>query len=132
MDPRSSAEYRTLITLNEDLILAMKNNVCQLGGVFVSRYLITPDQSSKLRNEHIPKESRTADLVYWIQSKVLESTANYHTFVNVLKLENEKFYKDILRKLHIAYSQFAQEGNSCHDCCIRRVHLYAIELCKRW
>ena len=113
MDPRSSAEYRTLVTHNADLILAMKNNVCPLGDVFVSRNLITPDQSSELRNEYVPKESRSASLVYWIQSKVLESTANYHTFVNVLKIENEKFYKDILRKLQLTYSHCAQEGNVC-------------------
>ena len=41
--------------------------------------LITLKQSSKLGNEHHIKENCAAALISWIESKVLEITANYHT-----------------------------------------------------
>ena len=111
MDPETSAEYRTLTTHNEDLILAMSNNICQLSDLFVSGHLITPNQSSELRSKHYANTKRAADLVYLIQLKVLERAANYHTFVNVLKHKNECLYEDILKKLQKTYSRLAGEGN---------------------
>ena len=108
MEAENSVEYRTIIHHFSDIQLAVKDNLDRLGTVFVSKYLIKPDQSGELRNEYLSKEKRAADLVDLIRKKVLENIDNYQLFVDALN--SETFYGDILGKLQRTYSHYQQQS----------------------
>ena len=96
-----SVEFEILIRHTTDLQVAVRANLTPLGAQLVSAQIITHGQYSKIRNAHRPVDERGADLVEYIQNKVLQNPQHYHTFIDVLRSDLSQ-YGDILAKLEQA------------------------------
>ena len=107
-----SSEYRTLLRLTGDVQLAVKSQLVSLGGALVANELIDPGQYAGLRNANIADSTRAADLVGYIQEKVLQNAQHYHTFIDVL--ESQAQYGDILKKLKDMYSSLCGHPQEQH------------------
>ena len=109
MAAESSVEYRTLLLLTDDLELAVKDHLVEIGSKLVASELITPAQSRETRNAHNPVNVRAADLVGYLQVKVQQNSQHYHTFTDVLKKDLAQ-YGDILKKLKAKYDSLSMGG----------------------
>ena len=106
-----SPEYKTLLRHATDLRLTLQDNLNGLSIDFMSKDIITPDQSDELRNRQLPKADRAADLVSWILRKVQEDVGVYSTFTDILKKEGP-YYNVILRKLEETLKDYrGRQGN---------------------
>lgn len=97
---KSTKEYDAIVRATARLELAVRHNITQLCAELVSCGLITPDQSSRLRNVNHDVAERAADLVGIITNKVEQDPNNYYIFVNVLQ-ENEATYSEVLHILEL-------------------------------
>ena len=102
MASESSPEYRTLIKLTDDIEVALRDSLVEIGSKLVASELITPIQARNIRNPNNPAELRAAELVGYIQTKVQQNPKHYGTFIDVLK-EDQVQYDDILKKLKKMY-----------------------------
>ena len=80
----SSKEYLTLIQCTLHLRLAVKSHLLSLGASLIAKHVITPDQEEELRNDHNSIGSRAADLIKFVQDKVLQDPKYYHIFIDIL------------------------------------------------
>ena len=96
-----SIEYEVLVHHTADLQRAVKDNLISLGAELVSAEIITPIQYRETRNPHRPVDERGADLVEYIQNKVLQNPQHYYTFIEILWSDLPR-YDDILTKLEEA------------------------------
>ena len=96
---QASAEYRTLIQHNEELVLAFKYDLISISGAFVAAGLIGPDHGSEARNPMFGEAKRAADLVSVIQNEVLRNQEKYQTFIDVLKREDQSHYGGVISHL---------------------------------
>ena len=106
-----SPEYKTLIHHATDLRLTLQDNLNGLSIDFMSKNIITPYQSDKLRNRLFPEADRAADLLSWILRKLQEDVGVYSTFTDILKKEGP-YYNVILRRLEETLKDYrGQQGN---------------------
>ena len=68
--------------------------------------VITPDQYREITNTHVPENKRAADLVGYVQNKVLRSPQCYHAFTGALRSDLSQ-YGDILGKLECSFTSHA-------------------------
>ena len=104
------AEYRTLVQLTAEIELAVKDQLVDIGSKLVASELITPAQARSLRNTSNSVESRAADLVEYIQTKVQQNSQHYSTFIGVLEKDLAQ-YDDILKKLREKYDSLRGVGS---------------------
>lgn len=108
----TTPEYNTLISLTDELRLAVQPNLVSLSGSLMAKYLITPEKANQLRNQMHSEADRAANLVDIIRNKVLQNAQHYHTFVQVMESQGRKYYHDILNKLDEVYQQLKFNANS--------------------
>ena len=96
-----SVEYEVLIRHTTDLQVAVKDHLTPLGGQLVSAQIITTGQYEEIRNPHRPVNERGADLVKYVQNKVLQNHQHYYAFTEILWSDPSR-YDDILTKLEQA------------------------------
>ena len=99
-----SAEYDVLIHHTADLQIAVRTmDLIFLGAQLVAAEVITPDQYDKIRNVNQSINERVADLVGYVQRKVLQNPRYYHAFTGVLRSDRSQ-YGDILTKLDDSFN----------------------------
>ena len=96
-----SIEYEILVHHTADLQRAVRDNLTPLGAELVSAEIITPSQYREIRNPHRPVDERGADLVEYVQNKVLQNPQHYYAFIEILWSDLSQ-YDDILTKLEHA------------------------------
>ena len=102
----NTPEYRTIIKCTPKLISAVKNDLGALSGELLAAGLISEDNSSALKNNHIDEPHRAADLVEFVRNKVLLDPRNYNKFIEVLK-EREAEHETILKILDEKYKELS-------------------------
>ena len=107
MTDNESAEYKTMIVLTDKLRLAVRPELISLTGSLLASRLISPDNDIELRNTTHSKVDRSAKLVALVQNKVRQNPCHYHSFVGILR-ENEDQYREILQLLERAYQEQRQ------------------------
>ena len=78
--------------------MTLRMDLINLGAQLVSAQIITPDQYDEIRNTHQSVNERVADLVGYVQRKVLQNPWYYHVFTGALRSDRSQ-YGDILTKL---------------------------------
>lgn len=101
----NTPEYRTIIQCTPELTTALKHELVPLSAELLAAGLISEDNSSALRNQFVGQSERTAQLLGFVRNRVLLDTANYHSFIRVLK-RREDDHNDILQILHKKYREF--------------------------
>ena len=96
-----SVEYEVLICHTIDLQVAVKNDLTPLGGRLLAAQIITPGQYEGIRNAHRSVDERGADLIGYVQNKVLQDPRHYYAFLGVLQSDLSQ-YGGILTKLEQA------------------------------
>ena len=96
-----SIEYQVLLHHTIDLQVAVKNDLTPLGGRLLAAQIITPGQYEGIRNAHRLVDERGADLVGYVQNKVLQDPRYYYAFLGVLRSDLSQ-YGGILTKLEQA------------------------------
>jgi hypothetical protein len=86
---KMTREYRTLVRCTADLQLGVKMELISLGAGLVSAELITPDQYREIRNCHVSRLDRAADLVDLIQVKVQQDPKCFYVFIHILEDVNK-------------------------------------------
>ena len=99
----NTPEYRTFIALTNDLRLAVKGNLVDIGGALIACGLIVPNVAANLQNPMHAEATRAADLTTLLSQKIQQDANNYHKFVEVLKQDYMQ-YKHILSKLTTKYT----------------------------
>jgi hypothetical protein len=82
---KMTRKYRTLVRCTADLQLGVKMHLIPLGAKLVSVGLITPDQYREIRNRHVSRLERAADLVDSIQVKVQQDPKCFYVFTRILE-----------------------------------------------
>ena len=95
----NTPEYRTIIQCTPELTTALKNDLVSLSGELLSAGLIADDNAAALCNQFISVAHRAAQLVGFVRNRVSLDTANYHSFIRVLK-QREDDHQDILQILY--------------------------------
>lgn len=108
----SSAEFETLLDLTKDLRLAVRPNLISLVDDLLSERLISSENESELCNPSKSEVERSSRLVQLIRNKVQQNSVNYHTFIKVLRGQQD-LYADILCKLECSLNDntIKQKGN---------------------
>ena len=83
--------------------MTLRMDLINLGAQLVSAQIITPDQYDKIRNAHQSVNERVADLVGYVQRKVLQNPWYYHAFIVALRSDQSQ-YGDILTKLEDSFN----------------------------
>ena len=97
-----TAEYHAFLRHIQDIELLIKSHIVVIGGELLSSKLITHSQYEETRER---LELRAADLVGYLQTRVQQDHNHYHTFLDVLKRDPER-YGGVLKKLKDTYESF--------------------------
>ena len=89
-----STELDIIIKATLKLQLSVQDHLVPLGGALLAEHLISRDNYAFLRNEHLPKRSRAAELVDLVTTKVQQNPENYYTFVRILS-KDKSLYADV-------------------------------------
>ena len=100
----NTPEYRTIIQCTPELTTALKSDLILLSGELLAAGLIADDNSAALRNQFVSETHRAAQLVGFLRNRVSLDTANYHSFIRVLK-QRQHDHKDILQILYKKYRE---------------------------
>ena len=107
---KNTPEYQTVLTLVENLRLAVRPNLVSLGGALMARGLISPENEPELRNTANTVAQRAARCVELVQEMIEQDASNYNLFIEVL--ESDKLqYRAILSKLQETYAAKRQQGS---------------------
>lgn len=112
----NTPEYRTIIQCTPELTTALKNDLVSLSGELLAAGLISDDNSAAIRNPFVDASQRASQLVGFIRNRISLDTANYHSFIRILK-QREDDHKEILQILYKKYGEFG----ACH--CMGRIAL---------
>ena len=109
-------ECRTIIQCTSELTTALKSDIISLSRELIAAGLISDDNAAALRNQFIGEAHRAAQLVGLVRNRVSLDTANYHSFIRVLK-QRQDDHKDILRILYKKYRElgaYLMPTSYCH------------------
>ena len=98
----NSPEYNSIVDCIPELRCSVEPNIISLCGELLRTQLINEDKEKSLRNRSVEEADRAAELVSLITNKVQEDPKNYHTFVAVLK-KNEQWYNAVITQLEKNY-----------------------------
>ena len=100
----NTREYRTIIQCTPELTAALKSDLIPLSGELLAAGLISDDNSAAIRSQFVSSSERAAQLVGLVRNRISLDTANYHSFVRVLK-QREDDHRDILQILYKKYRE---------------------------
>ena len=100
----NTPEYRTIIQCTPELTTALKSDLVSLSGELLAVGLIADDNAAALRNQFIDVAHRAAQLVGFVRNRVSLDTANYYSFIQVLKQRQDE-HKEILQILYRKYRE---------------------------
>ena len=104
-------EYKTLVGCASKISTAIQHNLADISSRLLSAGLVTPEQSSQLRNSSISESERASRLVSFIINRIQLEPRHYHAFINVLS-ELSPIYNDLLLALNETYSNLGGELSS--------------------
>ena len=99
-------EYKNLKKYMPQIVTALQTDLTTLSVQLVSKNLISEENASHLRNEHLNQNDRAADLISFVLNQVRLNPENYKAFISVLK-ESGSHFNDIIILLEqqVAYDQ---------------------------
>ena len=111
----STAEYNTILSLLNDLRLAVQNDLLNLSLELqgTDPMILTPDNADKVNNmaRTVSDATASAELMSLVRTKVQSNPQCYHALVGVLE-KNAENYKYILEKLKKTLEEKRKEETS--------------------
>ena len=107
---------KTLTHLENDIILAIKNNIITFSGMLFANKLIDDDQYEDAGNARIPTKERARNLIAAVRDKIIEEDSRFLTLLDVFD-SNRAEYEVIIGKLRQTYKKNGNTKNSnCSIC----------------
>ena len=96
--------YTTLVSLEEDIILAIKDKVESFSGMLFQNNLIDSNQYDDARITTIPAHKRARDVMAVVRGKVMGEDSLFGTLLTIFDSDRAQ-NKDIIGKLRETYKK---------------------------
>ena len=126
----NTPEYRTIIQCTPELTAALKGDLVSLSGELLAGGLISEDNDIALCNQFVSEANRAAQLVGFVRNRVSLDTANYHSFIRVLK-HREDEHRDILQILYKKYRELGACIKKIMGRVTYSIYMYMSIICER-
>ena len=101
----NTVEFTVMQVLNDDLQLAIKNDIIAFSGKLFANNLINQDEYEDARNGKNSKRERVSGLIDAVRANVQKNRLNFKTLIQVFDSDRAQ-YSDILKKIDEAMTEY--------------------------